>query len=265
MSEVLDLQPSAEESLDLLSLGRRVLQRRKGHRSATDDLIAAWVGAKACPGARQVLDLGCGHGTVTLHLSEVLEDACFVGVEVNPISLDLARRNILLNGLKERVQLIGADLRGLPSAQGWLHEGGFDLVTGTPPFMPLGSGALAQDPQRRAARFELNGGIEDYCLSAARFVAAGGWVSMVMDGAQHGRVCSAFRQASLQICRVLAVVPRAGKAARYLAYLGQRAAMPQVGSSVAAIDGELVVRNEQGQLTQQMRSLRSFLRLPRAT
>ena len=258
------LSPSADESLDLLSQQRRVLQRRNGHRSATDDLVAAWVGARALPSAALVLDLGCGHGTVTLHLTELLSEARFVGVEVNPVSADLARRNMKLNGLSDRVQIVESDLRSLLSPQGWLAEGSFDLVTGTPPFMPLGSGVLSRDPQRRAARFELHGGIEDYCLAAARYLAPGGRVSMVMDASQDERVRLAFTQAELEIECVVRVVPRVGKGPRYRAYLARAAASTDVALHRSEREEQLVIRDEAGAYTSQMLDLRDFLGLPPA-
>jgi len=260
VSENERLKPTSDESLDLLSVRRRVLQRRAGHRSATDDLVAAWVGARARPDATRVLDLGCGHGTVTLHLSELLDRAYFVGVEVNPVSADLARRNMQLNGLSERVEIFEADLRTLSGALGGA-ERRFDLITGTPPFMPLGSGVLAQDLQRRAARFELNGGIEEYCVTASRFLAPGGRVSMVMDAAQDARVHRAFESAGLDVERVICVVPREGKKPRYLAYLGlaRESGAAPLGPSSEEV---LVIRATDGEYTEQMLELRNFLGLP---
>ena len=252
--------PSSDETLDILSLGRRVLQRRTGHRSATDDLVAAWAAARAAPGARRVLDMGCGHGTVTLHLSEVLPRAEFVAVEVNPISADLARRNVLLNDLGDRVQVVEADLRNLAAGALPPGEQTFDLIVGTPPFMPLGSGVLSRDPQRRAARFELRGGIEDYCLAAARHLAPGGRVSMVMDAAQDPRVRRAFDAAGLVIESVITVCPRQGKRPRYRASVGRSA--ESAAGSTPGVENELVIRTASGEYTAQMLELRSFLRLP---
>ncbi len=252
------LGPAADESLDRLSRMRRVLQRRRGHRSATDDLVAAWVAGRSRPEARRVLDLGCGHGTVTLHLSELLLGAEFVLVEVNPVSADLARRNMQLNDLSDRVTVIEEDLRSLADNPSLLGEGGFDLITGTPPFMPLGSGPLSSDPQRRAARFEINGGIEDYCSASARFLAEGGCVSMVMDAAQDSRVRRSFEAAELAIEKVVVVIPRQGKRPRYRAYLGTTA---DVGTFGAGAEEQLVVRTEEGAFTGQMLALRRELGL----
>ena len=248
------VQPLDGETLDRISDRRRVLQRRKGHRSATDDVLAAWSALAAAPHAERVLDLGCGHGTVTLHLSEALPDAEFVAVEVQEVSASLARRNMLLNGLQDRVIVLRSDLRELgalepPFAAALIP--GFDLVTGTPPFMPLGSGVLPADPQRAAGRFELRGGIEAYCAAAAHRLRPGGRVSFLMDGAQDERCKAAFVAAGLHLDRVVVVTPRPGRRVRYRGYIG---GLDPVASPPQEVP--LLVREEDGAYTAAMKAVR---------
>ncbi len=232
----------SELSLDPLADGLRVWQRRRGHRSATDDFLAAHCASTARPAARRVLDLGCGHGTVTLLLSRVLA-ARFVLVEAQAASAALARRNLAENDLVDRARVERADLRELPL------EPEYDLVTGTPPFMPLGSGILPRDPQRAAGRFELRGGIEAYAACASRALAPGGRASMLMDGAQDERVRSAFADAGLHLRSVLVVRPRPDRRPRFRGYVAAREPGPEAETT-------LVVRRADGAYTPAMQALR---------
>lgn len=242
---------TADVRTDRLSLDRQVIQRARGHRSGTDDVLATFSAWRSATDAGRVLDLGCGHGTVTLLLSAQITEARFVCVEAQEISAALCRANLDLNGLSDRVELVHSDLRDLPD-----DLGVFDLITGTPPFMPIGSGVLPQDPQRAAARFELRGGIEAYCDAASRYLADGGRVSMLMDGAQDARVRAAFSGAGLRLTRVTMVVPRRGKAPRYGAYVAEG---PGEGGQ-ARVD-ELLVREADGVFSKAYVAIRRQLRL----
>ncbi|MCP4872009.1 MAG: methyltransferase [Proteobacteria bacterium] len=247
----LSLVPAEGESLDRLSLDRQVLQRSRGHRSGTDDLVAAYLIMRMFPTGGRVLDLGCGHGTVTLLLSALIPEAEFVCVEAQAVSADLALRNMALNGLTDRTTIIEGDLRDVDVG------GGFDIVTGTPPFMPVGSGVESADPQRTAARFELRGGIEAYAEAAARAVTADGFVSLVMDASQDARCLAALASAGLPLWAVHVVTPRRGGREKYRAYM----AGPGTPPGHAKMGGPLVLREEDGSLTQGWRTIRRHLRV----
>ncbi len=147
------------ETLDRLAGDWKIFQLKKGHRFSTDDLMTAWTAARCRPDARRVLDLGrLGH-----------HDARLVSVEVQALSRDLALKTIALNGLTDRVDCRLGDLREaeLPSAH-------FELVTGSPPYIPPDKGVQSPHPQKAAARIELHGDVFDYCRTAARALAGDG-------------------------------------------------------------------------------------------
>lgn len=167
-----------EETVDKLIGDWRVVQLRKGHRFSTDDLVTAWRASRAVPDARTLLDLGCGIGSVGLStLYHLPPDATMVGIEAQEISASLARRSIALNGVAERVRIVNADIRD-PSV---LPEGAsFALVTGSPPYVPVGTGLVSANAQRAGARIELRGSVFDYCTAAKRWLAPGGRFCFVM-------------------------------------------------------------------------------------
>lgn len=197
--------PGPDETLDRLSNTLRILQRRKGHRATSDDVLLAGVAAEVGPAAGRVLDLGTGKGTVALLLARRLPRARIVGVEAFAQSHALALRNAALNGLAGRFDPRLGDLRD-PSVLA--REAPFDLVTGAPPFMPPGTGVMPRDEQRAAGRFELRGGIEDYALTAARHLARDGAAVLLMDGRSRQRTEAALVGAGLHLRLLTAIVPR---------------------------------------------------------
>lgn len=176
MTDPLAIDPG--ESLDRLAGDWRLFQLKKGHRFSTDDLMTAWQAAHARPDASQLLDLGSGIGSVgllTLWRLDTFGRAeappCLTTVEVQELSWGLARRSIAYNGLEARVTAHRGDLRDSPVTH---DERRYDLVTGSPPYIPEERGVCSPHPQKAAARIELHGSVVDYCEAAARKLAPEG-------------------------------------------------------------------------------------------
>src|SRR5262249_16210143 len=155
--------------------------------------------------ARSVLDLGSGIGTVGMIAAWRLPGARFVTIEAQEESVRLARKSARWNGLEDRYEIRHGDFR-----QEMLrpHEP-FDLILGSPPYFPLGSGVEGDQPQKIAARFEMRGNIADYCTIAAKHLAPGGLFACVFPVTpveQHQRITEAAAAANLSIIRWRPVV-----------------------------------------------------------
>ena len=239
---------------DLLTRDVRVYQRAKGHRFSSDDVATAYVAFKARPSARRVLDLGCGLGSVLLHLAWKLPEAELTGVEAQAMSFELLKRNVARSGFAERVQIHHGDLRdtALLSSFG----GGFELVTGTPPYFPRGTGTESAKTHAAAARFEHRGGVEDYLAVAAQRVAPGGRIAICSAALERDRVATTVRALDLGHLEHWAIVPRAGKQALVMVDV-------LVPSPVAApACHELVVRDLDGRWTSAFQEVRAALGMP---
>lgn len=198
-----------ELSNDAITRDFRILQRRRGHRYALDDVATAWEAVCVRPDAKTYLDLGCGIGSVLLMVSWRLPGARIVGIEALEESVELARRNVAHNGLTARCQLHQGDLREL--TRRW-REAACDLVTGTPPYLPVGTALASPDRQRAAARLELRGGVEDYLAAAARVLAPAGRVVVCADGRRPDRVLGGASRVGLTPVRRRDVYAREGDA-----------------------------------------------------
>lgn len=272
----LALWPGPGEDLCWLAGDWRILQRHDGHRWSLDDLLTAWFAAlelselparrgrsPARPRPVRFVDLGCGIGSVLLLLAWKLPGARGIGVEAQAVSVDLARRSIARNGAEERCQVRRGDLRD-PVA---IPEGPvFDLVTGTPPYLPRGTGTESPKPQRAPARIELRGGIEDYCATAARLLAPGASFVGCEAAGRRERLERAARAAGLGIARQRDVVPRAGKLPLFTLFAlrrpGHTASSASAGEPRAEIEPPLVVRDARGRRTAEYRAVREAMGMP---
>jgi tRNA1Val (adenine37-N6)-methyltransferase len=250
-----DVAPGPDETLDRIAADWKVFQLRRGHRFSTDDQVTAWRASLARPDAREVLDLGCGVGSVGLITLALLgrDDVPLTGIEAQDISVGLYRKTIAYNRLDGRIRLLQGDLRDSAALIG---DQTFDLVTGSPPYVPLGKGIVSPHPQRAACRMELRGSVFDYCAAARRHLAPGGRFVFVMAAADA-------RTEAAPVEHGLAVLERWD-------YVLRPGAEPLIATLVCAREedgpfeprrtGRLVIRGEDGEWTQEYLALRSTIR-----
>ena len=196
-----------DETLDAISGHFRLFQLRDGHRFSTDDILTAWYATTWCPTARTALDLGSGIGTVGMISAWRMPGTRFVSVEAQPESVALARKSAHYNALTDRYDIREGDFREPCVLQA---DERFDLITGSPPYFPLEAGVKSDHPQRVACRFELRGTVADYCATAARHLATGGFFACVfpVEPAQLSRMEAGARDSGLVIVRRRPVVFR---------------------------------------------------------
>jgi tRNA1(Val) A37 N6-methylase TrmN6 len=237
-----------QETLDAISGHFRLFQLRDGHRFSTDDILTAWYGTTWCPSARTALDLGSGLGTVGMICAWRLPGAKFVTVEAQSESVWLAKKSARYNGLTDRYEIRAGDFR-TPEI---LRAGEtFDLVTGSPPYFPLGDGVQSEHPQKLACRFELRGNIADYCATAAQHLAPGGFFCCVFphEPAQLARVAAAAKASKLVIVRQRPVVFREGDPPLVALFGLMRAEdLPEWFRGQTLTEPELIIRARDGKI-----------------
>jgi tRNA1(Val) A37 N6-methylase TrmN6 len=235
-------------TIDALTAEWRIAQRATGHRHSSDDVLTAHhalVEHGEPARAAAALDLGAGIGGVgLLVLWGLPPGARLVCVEAQAISHRLLAANVAGNGLAARVDARLGDLRELALPER------FALVTGSPPYFPVGTGIVPADSQKAHARFELRGDVADYARAAARHLADDGTFIFCFPTAQRERALAAVRGAGLAPTSSRDVVPRAGLRPLFTLFACRWRAAEHVELP------PLTVRNADGSLTAEMRAVR---------
>ena len=233
------------ETLDAISGHYRIYQLRDGHRFSTDDLLTAWYGTTCVPTATRALDLGSGIGSVAMMAAWRLQGTTFVTVEAQDESVRLARKSAEYNGLAGRMDIRHGDFR----SNLLRREERFDLVLGSPPYFPVGTGIEGDHPQKVACRFELRGDIHDYARVAGAHLAAGGIFVCVFPDEQRSRVEHAARDASLTIVRRRPVVFREGDAPLITLFaMARDADLPAPFRAEMWVEPKLIIRRSDGRI-----------------
>ena len=238
----------AHETFDAISGHFRLFQLRDGHRISTDDILTAWYGTTWCPTARTALDLGSGIGTVGMICAWRLPGAKFVTVEAQSESIALAKKSARYNGIESRYEIREGDFRAPEILRA---DEKFNLITGSPPYFPLGDGVQSEHPQKLACRFELRGNIDDYCVTAAKHLASGGFFACVFphEPAQLARVEVAAKKSNLVIVRKRPVVFREGDPALIALFGMMRAEdLPEWFRGQTWTEPDLIIRTRDGKI-----------------
>ena len=137
-----------------------------------------------------------------------LVGASVVTIEAQEESVRLARKSATYNGLDNRYEIRHADFR---DRRALATDERFDLVLGSPPYSPLGTGIDGDHPQKIACRFELRGDIRDYASTADAHMEPGGLFACVYPEQRRGWLEVAAREAGLTVVRRRPVVFREGE------------------------------------------------------
>lgn len=152
----------------------RVYQHRYGYRFSVDALLLySFVNVRH---AFEIADLGAGCGIIGLLLARKYREARVLLVELQERLYRLARKNVGLNGLEERVTVVLSDVNDVVEKLGGMS---CDLVVSNPPFRKPATGRISPGEERAVARHEIMLRLTDLLESASRLLRARGRFFMI--------------------------------------------------------------------------------------
>lgn len=159
---------------DRLLGGRIVLRQGQGGYRAGMDAALLAASCDAGPGAC-VLDAGCGAGGALLAAASRRPGVRFIGVERDPAAAALARYNVELNGLQDRVEVLDGDVS---QRFGVLGLAPFDAVMSNPPFFD-DPGALRAPAAAKLGAWMAVGGLGVWTGFLLKAVREGGSITLI--------------------------------------------------------------------------------------
>ncbi len=169
------MKDSCFETIDeLRGYNLRIVQPRDGYRFSLDPLLLCnFAGIRD---GERVIDLGTGSGIIPMVLARQCPDATIVGVELLEHMAELAQRNVRLNGLTDRVEIIGTDILSLRER---FPVSSFELVVANPPYRRSGSGRISPKAGRDVARHETTATLADFLYAAKYLVGSAGRICFI--------------------------------------------------------------------------------------
>lgn len=191
----------SDERIDEFS-GLKVIQKTAGPRFSLDAiLLARFATIKKGDVAA---DLGAGGGIVSLVLATTTQVRQVTGFEIQSELVDVARRNVVLNHLEDKIHILEADLRTVTETQ---PSEQFDLLLCNPPYRRVGAGRVNPNPLKAISRHEIKCTLEDVLKASFHLLKNSGRAVFVYRPDRVVDLISGCRQHRLEPKRMQFVYP----------------------------------------------------------
>lgn len=142
----------------------------------------------------RLLDLGCGIGVLTLLMLLRCPGSRATGLEITEGAAELARRNLTLNNMDDRGEIMTCDMRDFPKDR----YGAYDVCISNPPYFDPGRGFSSQTDILATARNERSGDIRDVCRTAGNALKWGGRFYVCYPPVRLADLMEALRASKLE-------------------------------------------------------------------
>ncbi|MGP1586747.1 MAG: tRNA1(Val) (adenine(37)-N6)-methyltransferase [Treponemataceae bacterium] len=150
------------ETLHIKNL--KLMQDENSFKFGIDAVILADFASKQIRNNSSVLDLGCGNGIIPILLSADSRAKQITGLEIQKDIAQLAKKNIELNNLSDKIDIINADIKDIRNI---FSPETFDSVVTNPPYIKKNSGKQCSNEKINIARSEVLCCLEDVIKAAA--------------------------------------------------------------------------------------------------
>ncbi len=236
----------ASERVDDLQInGLKIIQSHEVFSFSLDAVLLAHF--CSIPQRGRVMDLCTGNGVIPLLLTTRSDHTHIHGVEIQERLVNMASRNVQLNGLDHRIFITCGDIKSIHEIVGY---GQFDLVTVNPPYLPVTAGEQNMNTHKAIARHEIHCTLEDVIMACSRLVKAGGKVAIVHRPARLIELSNLMRDYHIEPKRMRLVHSTQDKEAMMVLIEGIKDAKPDL-----RVLPPLIIYNENHQYSKEIHAI----------
>lgn len=115
----------------------------------------------------KTLDLGTGTGILPILLAAKTQGEHFTGLEIQMESVDMARRSVVHNKLRSKIDIVSGDIK---EAAEIFQPAFFDVIVTNPPYMLEQHGLKNPDAAKAIARHEILCTLDDILRESAKLL-----------------------------------------------------------------------------------------------
>ena len=237
--------PEDETLEDLQLAGLSLIQKKKAFRYGMDSVLLADF-ADVLPGDT-VCDFGTGNGILPLLLIGRGKGRIFYAAEILKEAAELAQRNVSLNHLEDRINVLHADVADLPSI---FHQCYFDKIVCNPPYSQAFKALRSPNEQKATARNQKADTIDRMFSSAYTVLKGKGKLFLVYPAPHMLHIMKKLQQYHLEPKRVRMVYPSIQKPANLVLIEAVKDAKPMIHPLPP-----MIIYQEDGTLTNELKSV----------
>lgn len=178
----------------------RLYQSRNGYRFSVDALLLySFVNV---PRTKRIADLGAGSGIVGLLLARKYPDAQVSLFELQERLSTLAEKNITLNALGDRVNVIRTDIREMKPSRTGSGMDCFDIAVSNPPFRKPKTGLISPEEERAIARHEIKLTLPELIRAAHGLLCSKGRFFLIHHPERLTELAGSLKKRGIEIKRL---------------------------------------------------------------
>jgi tRNA1Val (adenine37-N6)-methyltransferase len=178
----------------------RLYQTRNGYRFSVDALLLySFVNV---PKAKRIADLGAGSGIVGLLLAKKYPDAHVSLFELQERLATLAKKNIALNSLGDRVNVIKADIREMRPCSTASGMDCFDIAVSNPPFRKPKTGLISPKEERAIARHEIRLKLPELIRAVHHLLCSKGRFFLIHHPERLTEIAGSLKERGMEVKRL---------------------------------------------------------------
>ena len=210
-----------QERIDDTGFGNlRIIQKKGAFCYGVDAVILSDFAVTVGKNLKEVVDLGTSTGIIPMIISHKCKTCKITGVELQEASAKRAIRNVELNNLKDRIEIVNSDILDL----GAEYVRKFDTVVTNPPYMVSGNGLVNCNNEKMIARHETTASLEDFFKVASKIIKEKGNLFMVHRPSRLPDLITLGRKYKFELKTMEMVVPKPGGVANivllHYSYMG---------------------------------------------
>lgn len=175
---------------------------------------------------------------------KIVNDARFIGIELQPACADMAARSVSLNGLDGLVRIDNGDIKEVSCNY---KKASFDIVTSNPPYIKGSHGLENPDAPKNIARHEVHVTLDQVVAAAEYALKPGGSFYMIHKPFRLAEIFECLHEHRLEPKRMQLVHPYIDKEPNMVIVEAVKG-----GNSMIKIDPPMIVYKAPGVYTEQL-------------